>query len=157
MTNWRAALVNKDMLYKVSRGLEVENFLLMSRGESKDTGRAREYLLANALEAIIGSIYLDQGYSKAKEFIENNILSNLEEVIRQKLYIDPKSSFQEEAQARVGITPSYHVISESGPDHDKKFIVGVYLNEEEIAQGEGSSKQEAQREAARAGLEAKGW
>lgn len=157
LTNWRAALVNKDMLSKVSRSLDIENFLLMSRGEAKDTGRARDYLLANALEAIIGAIYLDQGYEKAKVFIKNNILVNLEGVIKNKLYIDPKSSFQEEAQARVGITPSYRVISESGPDHDKKFVVGVFIEGKEISQGEGSSKQEAQRNAAKNALEEKGW
>jgi len=157
LTNWRAALVNKDMLSKVSRELGVEVFLQMSRGEAKDTGRAREYLLANAFEAITGAIYLDQGYGAAEKFIKENILSRLEEVIKSKAYIDPKSNFQEEAQARVGITPSYRVISESGPDHDKKFVVGVYLGDEEVAQGEGNSKQQAQREAAKAGLEAKGW
>ncbi len=157
LTNWRAALVNKDMLSKVSRELGVEGFLQMSRGEAKDTGRAREYLLANAFEAITGAIYLDQGYAEAKKFIKENILSRLEEVIKSKAYIDPKSNFQEEAQARVGITPNYRVLSESGPDHDKHFVVGVYLGDEEVAQGEGSSKQEAQRNAARAGLEAKGW
>lgn len=157
LTNWRAALVNKDMLSKVSRELGVEGFLQMSRGEAKDTGRAREYLLANAFEAIIGAIYIDRGYDAAKKFIAENILSRLEEVIKSKLYIDPKSNFQEEAQARAGVTPNYRVISESGPDHDKKFIVGVYLEDEEVAQGEGNSKQQAQREAARAGLETKGW
>src|SRR3989339_400283 len=154
LTNWRAALVNKDMLSKVSRELGVEGYLQMSRGEAKDTGRAREYLLANAFEAIIGAIYLDRGYDAAKKFISENILSRLEEVIKRKLYIDPKSNFQEESQARAGITPNYRVISESGPDHDKKFIVGVYLEDEEVARGEGNSKQQAQREAARAGLEA---
>jgi ribonuclease III len=157
MTNWRAALVNKDMLAKVSRSIGVENFLLMSRGEAKDTGRARDYLLANAFEAIIGAIYLDQDYDTVKKFIENNILVHLDDVIKQRLYVDPKSNFQEEAQARVGITPNYRVISESGPDHDKKFIVGVFLEEEKVAEGNGSSKQEAQREAAKNALEAKGW
>jgi ribonuclease-3 len=157
LTNWRASLVNKDMLSKVSRELKVENFLLMSRGESKDTGRARDYLLANALEAIIGAIYFDQGYEPAKQFILKNIVANLDEVIKNKLYLDPKSNFQEEAQEKVGVTPSYRVISETGPDHDKRFVVGVYLADVEVAQGEGSSKQEAQRQAAKAGLDAKGW
>jgi len=157
VTNWRAALVNKDMLSNVSRGLRVENFLLMSRGEAKDTGRARDYLLANALEAIIGAVYLDKGYGAAKKFISESVLIHLDEVIKSKLYIDPKSNFQEEAQARVGITPNYRVLSESGPDHDKKFIVGVYLEDEEVAQGEGVSKQQAQREAARNALEVKDW
>jgi len=157
LTNWRAALVNKDMLSKVSRRMGVENFLLMSRGEAKDTGRARDYLLANAIEAIIGAIYIDRGYDAAKKFIEQNILVELKEVIKNKLYLDPKSNFQEEAQARVGVTPNYRVLSESGPDHDKKFVVGVYLGDEEIATGQGASKQEAQRNAAKEGIEAKGW
>ena len=157
LTNWRASLVNKDMLASVSRGLDVGEFLLMSRGEAKDTGRAREYLLANALEAIIGAIYLDQGYDPSKKFILDNIVVHLERVIRDKLYLDPKSLFQEESQDKVGITPNYRVISETGPDHNKKFVVGVYLEEEEVAQGEGASKQEAQRNAAKNGLEMKGW
>jgi ribonuclease III len=157
LTNWRASLVNKDMLANVSRNLEVDQFLLMSRGETKDTGRAREYLMANALEAIIGAIYLDQGYDPSKKFILENIVVHLERVIKEKLYLDPKSRFQEEAQEKVGVTPSYKVISETGPDHDKKFVVGVYLGDDEVAQGDGASKQEAQRNAAREGLEVKGW
>lgn len=157
LTNWRASLVNKDMLARVSRSIGVEDFLLMSRGESKDTGRAREYLLANAMEAIIGAIYLDQGYDPAKNFILENIVVNLKEVLESKSYLDAKSHFQEQAQDKVGVTPNYRVISESGPDHNKKFVVGVYLGEEKVAEGEGCSKQEAQRNAAKAGLEAKDW
>lgn len=160
MTNWRASLVNGEMLAKIARKLEVENYLMMSRGEAKDTGRARQYLLANATEAIIGAIYLDQGkdgYKKSREFIERSVITELPEIIEKKLYLDPKSRFQEEAQDKVGITPSYRVISESGPDHDKKFVVGVYLDEELVAKGEGRSKQEAQRQAAEKGLKEKGW
>lgn len=160
LTNWRAALVNGEMLAKISKNLGVEEYLLMSRGEAKDTGKARQYLLANALEAIIGSIYLDQkeiGYEAAKNFILKNVVVELPEIIEKKLYMDPKSRFQETAQDKVGVTPSYRVLGESGPDHDKKFTVGVYLADELIAKGEGSSKQEAQRNAAIAGLEAKGW
>lgn len=157
LTNWRASLVNKDMLARVSRSIGVEDFLLMSRGEAKDTGRAREYLLANAMEAIIGAVYLDQGYESAKNFILENIVVNLKEVLESKSYLDPKSHFQEQAQDKVGITPNYRVISEAGPDHDKKFVVGVYLGDEKVAEGEGCSKQDAQRNAAKAGLEAKNW
>jgi len=160
LTNWRAALVNGEMLAKISKKIGVEEFLLMSRGEAKDTGRARQYLLANAIEAIIGAIYLDQGekgYERAGEFIMKNVVVNLSEIIKNKTYMDPKSRFQEEAQDRVGITPSYRVLEESGPDHDKKFVVGVYLGEELIAQGEGKSKQEGQRKAAEKALEIKGW
>jgi len=157
LTNWRASLVNKDMLSRVSRELGVEEYLLMSRGEAKDTGRAREYLLANALEAMIGAIYLDQGYETAKNFILANIVVNLPKVLESKAYLDPKSRFQEEAQEKVNVTPTYRVISEAGPDHNKKFVVGVYLGDEEVAEGEGASKQEAQRNAAKRGLEVKGW
>ncbi len=157
LTNWRAALVNKDMLSKVARRLGVEDYLLMSRGESKDVGRARNYILANAMEAIIGAIYVDQGYKKADEFIKNNIIVELKEILSKKLYLDPKSYFQEKAQEIYGTTPSYRVLLESGPDHNKRFVVGLYLENEKISEGEGPSKQEAQREAARKGIEIKNW
>jgi ribonuclease-3 len=157
LTNWRAALVNAKMLAQVADQLKLNNYLLLSRGEAKDTGRARRYILANTFEALIGAIYLDQGYEKAKEFIEREILKELPRIIKQKLYRDPKSRFQEKAQERVGITPSYEVIKEWGPDHAKKFIVGIYLDKELVAQGEGSSKQEAQERAAEAALDKKGW
>jgi ribonuclease-3 len=160
LTNWRAALVNGEMLAKISRDLGVEEFLLMSKGEAKDTGRARQYLLANAFEAIVGAIYLDQaelGFAKAKEFIEKNLLLRLKDIIEQELYVDPKSRFQEVAQEKAGITPSYRVLEESGPDHDKRFVVGLYLQEEMVAKGIGPSKQEAQKEAATKALEIKGW
>ena len=157
LTNWRAALVNAKMLANVANQLEINNYLLLSHGESKDNGRARNYILANALEALIGAIYLDQGYEKSKEFIEKEIIKELPEVIEQKLYQDPKSRFQEEAQERVGITPSYKVIKEWGPDHDKQFIIGVYLEEELIAENQGSSKQEAQEKAAESALKEKKW
>lgn len=160
LTNWRASLVNGEMLAKLSKKLGVEEYLLMSKGEAKDTGKARQYLLANAFEAIVGAIYLDQkkrGYEICEKFILKNVVSELPNIIENKLYMDPKSRFQEVAQEKVGVTPSYRVTSESGPDHDKKFIVGIYLNDELIARGEGSSKQEAQRNAAIKGLEVKGW
>jgi ribonuclease-3 len=160
MTNWRAALVNGEMLAKIAGRIGVEEYLLMSRGEAKDTGRARQYLLANAFEAITGAIYLDQGeagYDKCREFIMKNVVCELPEIIKNKLYMDPKSRFQEEAQDKAGVTPSYRVLSEIGPDHDKKFTVGVFLGNEMVAKGDGSSKQEAQRKAAEKGLEVKGW
>ena len=160
MTNWRASLVNGEMLAKISKELGIEEYLLMSRGEAKDTGRARQYILANAFEALVGAIYLDQkenGYEEAKKFILKNVVFRLDEIIKNKLYLDPKSRFQESAQEKVGITPSYRVLEEAGPDHNKKFKVGVYLNDELVAEGEGPSKQEAQRMAAVNGLEIKGW
>jgi ribonuclease-3 len=157
LTSWRSALVNGDMLAKVAQRIGVEKFLMMSRGEAKDTGRARMYLLANAMEAIIGAIYLDQGYDAAKKFVKENIVVELGEILAKKLYLDPKSYFQEKAQENCKVTPSYRVIKEWGPDHDKHFIMGVYLGDELVAEGEGNSKQEAQREAARIGLEKRGW
>lgn len=157
LTSFRAALVNAKMLADVAADLGVNDFLLLSRGEAKDVGRARHYILANAFEALVGAIYLDQGYAVSHDFIMRVLLTRLPEVLEKKLYKDPKSLFQEEAQDRVGITPSYDVVREWGPDHDKHFIVGVYLGEELIAEGEGPSKQLAQEEAARMGLRAKGW
>jgi ribonuclease-3 len=157
LTSWRAALVNGEMLSKVAKRLGVENYLLMSKGESKDTGRARVYLLANAFEAIIGAVYLDQGYDEAKKFILREVVVELKEILKDKSYMDPKSFFQEKSQEVVKITPTYRVTKEWGPDHDKHFVMGVYLGSELIAEGEGDSKQDAQREAAKNGLEAKGW
>ena len=158
LTNWRAALVNGAMLAKISRKIGVEEYLYLSKGEAKDTSiKARNYILANAMEAIIGAIYLDQGYDVVKDFITENILVELPVILEKKLYVDAKSRFQEESQERVGITPIYEVISESGPDHNKNFVIGVYLNKEKVAEGEGSSKQEAQMAAATQALKVKGW
>ncbi len=157
LTSWRSALVNGEMLSVVAQEIGVEKYLMMSRGEAKDVGRARQYLLANALEAIIGAIYLDQGYVVAKEFVLARVVVKLKEILEKKLYLDPKSYFQEKAQESNKLTPSYRVMKEWGPDHDKHFVVGVFLGSELIAEGEGNSKQEAQREAARLGLEVKNW
>lgn len=157
LTSWRAALVNGETLSLIAKELGVEKYLMMSKGEAKDTGRARVYLLANAMEAIIGAIYLDKGYEEAKEFISKNVISKLSEVLEKKLYMDPKSLFQEKSQEIEKVTPIYKVLREWGPDHDKHFVVGVFLNDNLIAEGEGNSKQEAQRQAAKNGLEEKGW
>lgn len=157
LTSFRAALVNSKMLSEVSVDLEINEFLLLSRGEAKDVGRARQYILANAFEALTGAIYLDQGYGSAKKFIARVLMPRLDEILENKSYKDPKSLFQEEAQERVGITPNYDVVREWGPDHDKHFIVGVLLGKELIAEGEGPSKQAAQEEAARNALHLKGW
>lgn len=158
LTNWRASLVNSQMLAMVSEQLEVEDFLYLSRGEAKEKNKkARQSILANAMEAIIGAIYLDQDYDTAATFIHKNIISKLPHILKYKLYMDAKSRFQETAQEKVGVTPHYEVLSESGPDHDKTFVVGVFLNKEKVADGTGSSKQEAQMSAADAALQAKGW
>jgi len=157
LTAWRAALVNSKMLSEIASKLEFNDYLILSKGESQDNGRARQFILANTLEATIGAIYLDRGYDKAEEFIEKNIICELKRVLEEKLYVDPKSYFQEQAQGRVGVTPNYKVRSEEGPDHCKKFVVGVYLNDELIAEGEGPSKQSAQEVAARKALKKKDW
>lgn len=157
LTSFRAALVNGDMLAKIGMDLGLEQYLLMSRGESKDTGRARGYLVANAVEAVIGAIYLDQGYDAARDFILEHVMSHLPEVFEQGLHTDAKSRFQELAQEKTGTTPSYRVLKEWGPDHDRNFVAGVYLGAELVAEGTGNSKQEAQREAAKQALLAKGW
>lgn len=157
LTSWRSALVNGEMLAKIAQNIKVEKFLLMSRGEAKDKGKARQYILANALEAVIGAVYLDQGYEVTKKFITDNIIVNLKEILDKKLYLDPKSYFQEKAQEIAKATPSYKVLREWGPDHDKHFVVGIYLGDELVIEGEGESKQEAQREAARRALDVKGW
>ncbi len=157
LTNFRSALVNGKMLARVADEIGLGEYLLMSRGEERDTGKARQYLLANAFEAVTGAIYLDKGYDAAKKFITDNVLVHMDDVLEDKLYRDPKSQFQEKAQEDVGITPAYRVEKEWGPDHDRHFIVGIYLDKEKVAEGEGTSKQAAQRKAAEKGLEVKGW
>ncbi|HXK35739.1 MAG TPA: ribonuclease III [Candidatus Paceibacterota bacterium] len=157
LTNWRAAIVNAVILAKISAKFDLNDYIMLSRGEAKDTGRARQYILANAIEAVIGAIYLDQGYDAADEFIKRFIIGELAEIINQKLYRDAKSRFQEEAQEKVGVTPTYEVMKEWGPDHARNFVVGVYLGKELIAEGEGLSKQEAQQQAAEKALAIKGW
>ncbi len=157
LTNWRAALVNAVMLSKISNEFDLNKFVLLSRGEAKDTGRARQYILANAIEALIGAIYLDQGYKPAEEFISKFVLKELPGIIENRLYRDAKSLFQEMAQDKVGITPTYEVIKEWGPDHARNFQVGVFLEKELVASGEGPSKQEAQQQAASEALKKKGW
>jgi len=157
LTNWRAALVNAKMLSSVAEELGFNNFLLLSRGETKELGKARAYILANTFEALVGSIYLDSGYEPADRFITKYLFKNLVEIIKNGSYRDAKSHFQEESQDKEGITPVYKVIKESGPDHQKKFIIGVFLGDNEIANGEGSSKQEAEESAARNALEVKNW
>lgn len=158
LTNWRASLVNYKMLAQIAEELGLEKYLYLSKGEAKDkNSKARQYILANAMEAVIGAIYLDQGIKPAKKFVKSFIIAKLDNILKNKLYLDPKSKFQEKAQELYGITPHYKVLRESGPDHAKKFVVGLYLGEEQISQGEGTSKQEAQVAAASEGLKNKNW
>lgn len=158
LTNWRASLVNAVMLAKITADLGVEKFLYLSRGEARDSStRARQTILANAFEAIVGAIYLDQGWEASDKFITEKVLVHLTNILEHRLFMDPKSRFQEAAQDKVGVTPQYRVMSESGPDHNKLFTVGVFLGKELVAEGTGNSKQDAQMIAAENGLVAKGW
>lgn len=157
LTNWRAALVNSDMLSLVAKELDIESHLLLSRGEAKNTGRARDFILANAFEALLGALYLDKGMKKAKDFVENHLLSRLDQVLQEKLYLDPKSYFQEKAQEFTGLTPYYKTLDEWGPDHRKQFKVGVYLGDELVAEAQGEAKSIAEKEAARKALQIKNW
>lgn len=158
LTNWRAALVNAKTLAGISQELKFEEYLLLSKGEARDKdSKARMYILANAIEAIIGAIYLDGGMTAAEKFIQAKILCHLPTILALELYKDAKSKFQETAQELMGNTPTYKVLEEKGPDHQKEFTVGVFIGHELIAIGRGTSKQEAQVAAAEAGLEAKGW
>lgn len=158
LTNWRASLVNSNTLADTSTELGVEPFLYLSKGEARDKNtKARRYILANCYESLVGAIYLDQGYQAASDFIHRNLIPKLPNILSNELYIDAKSKFQEIAQDKLKVTPSYRVISEVGPDHNKIFTIGVYLGEELVAKSTGSSKQEAQTNAATAALTKKGW
>ncbi len=157
LTAYRSALVNADTCAGIATKLSMGDYLLLSKGESKDTGRARQYILANALEALIGAMYIDQGLVIATEFIEKNFAPLIEDIISAGSHVDAKSLFQEKAQEFDGVTPSYKTVKESGPDHEKRFTVGVYLGKDLVATGEGESKQDAEQGAARKALEKRGW
>lgn len=157
LTNWRASLVNDKMLASIAKNLGLNDFLLLSKGEAKELGKARQYILANTLEAIIGTIYLDRGYKACREFIEKHLIKELPRILKEGLFKDAKSHFQEEAQEKLGITPTYEVLEKWGPDHAKHFITGVFLGKVLVAKGKGSSKQEAEETAAKKALEIKKW
>ena len=157
LTSWRAALVKGEHLAFVAREIKLGEYLHMSRGEEASGGRDKESTLANGLEALIGAIFLDQGYEVARQFCNTFILVRLKGLLAQGKDKDEKSVFQERAQEVTGITPHYQVLSDSGPDHDKVFVCAVFIGTEQVAQGEGNSKQRAEQEAAKAGLKVKGW
>ncbi len=157
LTSYRAALVNADTMSSAASKIKMNDFLLLSKGEAKDTGRARQIILANTIEALIGAIFLDQGYETAKYFISKNIFHLIDNIVAEKAWMDAKSNFQEAAQENENITPSYKTTKEEGPDHDKIFTVGVYLDKELVSTGTGKSKQEAEQEAAKTALIKKGW
>lgn len=157
LTAVRAALVNTNSLAEASQKLGVNAYLLMSKGESKDTGRARLYILANVFEALVGALYLDQGYEAARTFIASHLFAKTEEIVEKRLWQDPKSRFQELAQEHHSTTPTYQTLSQEGPDHDRVFTVGVFIGKELVAEGKGRAKQEAEQQAALAALQVKGW
>ena len=152
LTVLRAALVNYQILARVAESLDLDRFILMSRGERKDTGRAREVILANAIESVIGAMYLDQGLEKVRTFVKKHVMKNLDNVLKTKSYKDAKSELQEVIQEKLKVTPTYSVLHEVGPAHKRTFTMGVYFGSKLIAQGEGPSKQEAELEAAKAAL-----
>lgn len=157
LTTWRAALVNAKILSEIAKSLRFNDFLLLSRGEGQEEGKARDYILANAMEAFIGALYLDQGLKVCEKFIVQHILSRLPVILEDKLFEDAKSRFQELAQEKTGVTPTYQVLEEWGPDHEKHFRVGVVLQSEIVAEGRGTSKQEAEQDAASQALKKKNW
>jgi len=152
LTGVRAALVNSQMLALVADDIGLGDYILMSRGEAKEKGKARESLLADAFEAFLGSLYLDGGYDVAREFVEKHVLTHTKEVLQNNLYKDAKSAFQEYTQEKFKVTPTYKILKEVGPDHSKEFYVGVFVDKKQIATGQGMSKQEAEQEAAKNGL-----
>lgn len=157
LTAYRSALVNAVTLGEVASSLSFNDMIKLSKGEAKDVHRARSSILADAYEAFVGALYLDQGYESVKVFITQTLLGKTEDIIRKGLYKDAKSYVQEKSQERYSLTPNYRVISEEGPDHDKLFLVGIYFGDDKISEGRGKSKQEAETQAARAALEVKGW
>jgi ribonuclease-3 len=157
LTAFRSALVNTKTISQTASQLDVNDMLLLSKGEQRDLGKARHYILANAYEAIIGALYCDQGYTAAEKFITATLLPQIDAIVAEGLWRDAKSYVQEKSQETEGVTPSYHVLKETGPDHDKNFTIGIYFGEECIAEGSGKSKQEAEQEAARKALIARKW
>ena len=157
LTSIRSALVNAIIISEVALKAGMNDFLLLSKGESKDHGKARQYILANTYEAYIGALYLDQGYDAVDKFLNENLLPKTDEIIKKKLWRDAKSLVQEKAQEFLQVTPQYKVLNESGPDHDKHFTVGIFFGGGVVAEGKGKSKQEAEVSAAQAALKAKNW
>jgi len=156
LTAIRSALVNTNSLAKKALELDLNDHLMLSKGEEESI-KGRFHILANTFEALVGAIYLDSDFDEVDNFLKNYLFSYVDEIVKLKLYIDPKSHFQEIAQEKDKITPIYKQIESKGPDHDRIFVMGIYLNEELIAKGEGHSKQKAEIEAAKNGLEKKGW
>ncbi len=157
LTSYRSAIVNTDILARVGEDLDFSSYLKMSKGEMKDTHKGRHHILANTFESVVGAIYLDKGFNEADSFIKKYLLPYMDEILEKGTFRDPKSHFQEIAQEVNKVTPTYKTLKDEGPDHDKKFVVGLYLGDELVAEGKGLSKQKAQVDAAKNGIEKKGW
>jgi len=148
LTNWRSSLVRTESISAAAGRLDFESMLRLSRGEKRGTDRARAQILANTFEAVIGAIYLDQGYEASREFIKHSLLVTFDKILETGSWMDSKSHLQELVQSREGQTPSYRVLSEDGPDHDKMFTIGVFVNGQLLGEGTGASKQIGQQQAA---------
>jgi len=157
LTTFRSALVNAIIISEIAVEIGMNDYLLLSKGEMKDSGKARQYILANTFEALVGAMYLDAGYAVTNKFIAKTLLPKIEEIVNKKLWRDAKSLVQEKAQEFVSVTPAYKLLQQSGPDHDKHFTVGIYFGANLIAEGKGKSKQEAEQQAALAALKIKNW
>lgn len=157
LTAYRSALVRTESISDAAEAAGFNKYLLLSKGEARDTGKARSYILANTFESFVGALYLDQGYEPAQKFILEALTPQMANILAEGLWRDAKSYVQEKAQELLSVTPTYQVLSEQGPDHDKQFLVGIFFGDVRVAEGAGSSKQEAQQEAARAALKAKDW
>ena len=157
LTAYRSSLVNAVIIGEVAMSLGMNEYLLLSKGEAKDIGKARGYILANTYEAYVGAVYLDLGYDVTRDFIAKTLFGKIETIVAKKLWRDPKSLVQEKSQEYLNVTPSYKVLSEAGPDHDKHFTIGIFFGDECIAEGKGKSKQEAEQAAAHKALEVKDW
>lgn len=153
LTSIRSVLTNTETLYEIGKELGLGDLLKLSRGEEAGGGRKNKTILANTLEAFIGGLYIDQGIEAARKFIEDNIISLAEKIIESQGLKDPKSALQEKIQENLRESPVYNVIQEEGPDHDKSYIIGVYIGEKLLAEGVGKSKQEAEKSAARNALQ----
>jgi ribonuclease-3 len=156
LTSYRSALVNTDSLAKHAIDLKMEEYLMLSKGEKMST-KGRNHIMANTFEAVTGAIYLDQGFLVADTFLKKNLFTYIDMIIEKKLYKDPKSYFQEQAQEIAKVTPEYTLVGHEGPDHDRFFVMAVYIGDEKVAEGKGISKQKAEVDAARNALEAKNW
>jgi len=157
LTNWRSALVKRETLAHVARKIQISQYIKLSKGEDLSGGREKDYILANTVEAFLGALYFDSGYDVVKKFVIDNILILLKDILDSGLHIDAKSSFQEQSQSIMGFTPEYRTVKEEGPDHEKIFTVGLFLEKEMISIGKGTSKQMAEQNAAEEGLKVKRW